>query len=293
MYFSTWDLLLNVLMMLFWFRIWMPEERDLYFNPHLSSLWRFSEQVILSLRSIFSRTPAPLIALAALLFLLVFRGLTFYGLAMRSPDATWLLRLGFLENHLYPGNTGVVTFLAFSVLSFAIFLFSFWGVAVLYAGKKNSGFNHATETLYHLSRPFSLVATEARPLVLLLFGVLLGFLLNLDVTGGSSSFLADNLTLANLTKYTVSALQGWVKILVVVQMFMIVLIIGSWVSMFAASQELAFFCKDWIDLLLGPLRRFPLRLGPLDLTPIVFYFAIGFAAQVLTAVLYSSYSRLP
>lgn len=293
MYFSTWDLLLNVLMILFWFRIWMPEERDLYFNPHLSSLWRFSEQVILSLRALFFRTPAPLIAASALLFLLVFRGLTFYGLAMRTPNATWLLRLGFEENHLYPGNTGVFTFLAFSVLSFAIFLFSFWAMALLYAGKKSAGFNHATETLYHLARPFSLVRTEARPWVLLLFGLLLGFLLNLDITGGGNSFLADNLTLANLTKYTVSALQGWVKVLLVIQMFMIVLIIGSWVSMFAASQELAFFCKDWIDLLLGPLRRFPLRLGPLDLTPIVFYFAIGFAAQVLTAVLYSSYSRLP
>ena len=293
MYFSTWDLLLNVALLLFWFRIWLSDDRNVYFNPHLSSLWRFSEQLIVFLRAIFFRMPSRWIAVAMFLFLLIFRGLTFYGLAMRNSNATWLLRLGFEESHLYPGNAGVLAFLAFSLLSFAIFLFTFWGVALLYAGRRNAAFNHAADTLYNVSLPFSLAKTQFRPAILLVLGILLGLLLNFDITAASSSFLADSMTASNLAKCALSSLLGLVKVLSVVQLFMVVLIIGSWVSMFATSQELMFFSKDWIDLLLGPLRRFPLRIGPLDLTPIVFYFAIGFVAQILTAILSHSYADLP
>jgi uncharacterized protein YggT (Ycf19 family) len=293
MYFSTWDLLLNVVTMLFWFRLWMPEDRDLYFNPHLSSLWRFSEAVVSSLRSVFFRTPARLIALIALLFLLVFRGITFYGLAMRAENAAWLLRLGFERNLLYPGNTGVFTFVAFSFLSFAAFLFTFWGVSLLYASQRSSTFNHASETLYHVSRPFSLVRMEFRPLVLLAFGLLLAFLVNLDVTARNVPSMADDLTLRTFARYLLSALRGWADVLNAVQMFLIVLIIGSWAAMFSTSSALMFFCKDWIDLLLGPLRRFPLRIGILDLTPILFFFVVKYLYLFLCAILAYSYERLP
>lgn len=84
-----------------------------------------------------------------------------------------------------------------------------------------------------------------------------------------------------------------VRILSLIQMLMIVLIIGSWASLFSTSSALMLFCKDWIDLLLGPFRRLPLRLGPVDLTPIVFYFAVGYVEQILTAILSQAYGALP
>lgn len=292
-YFSTWDLLINVAAFLFWFRFWMPEERDIYFNPHLSSLWRFCDGTTESLRAIFFRTPARLIALSAFLFLLLFRSITFFALAARNQEAVWTLRLGFNQSYI-PRGSPLFPYFVFTVLSFAIFLFVFWGVALLYAGRRHSSFNHAAETLFHVSRPFSLVRVEFRPVVLLLFGFLMVFFLTIEFMPGGILISSDALSPAGLAKDALSALRGWVEVLTVIQTFMLVLIIGSWAAMFATSPALMFFCKDWIDLLLGPLRRFPLRLGMLDLTPLLFFFALKYVIQpVLTGVIADSFRLLP
>ena len=290
---STWDLLINAAALFFWFRLWMPEERDLYFNPYVASLWRFSEQAIGALRAVFLRTPGQLIALICFLFLLVFRGVSFYGLAMRHQTSAWVLHLGFEGIPLHAGNAGVVAFVAFSFMSFAVFLFTFWGLALLYAGRKTSPFNHASGALFHVSRPFSLVPLELRPPVLLGVGILLGLLFNVDPSRGSEAFSAVPLTATAFLKYFLSALQGWVAVLSVLQLLMLLLIIGSWAAMFSTSHELMLFCKDWIELLLGPLRRFPLHLGPLDLTPILFFFALKYLQAFLSAMLTKSYLGLP
>ncbi len=70
------------------------------------------------------------------------------------------------------------------------------------------------------------------------------------------------------------------------------LIIGSWVAMFTGAHGLMMFCRNWTDTLMGPLRRYPLRIGPLDLTPIVMIFLLEFIHGFLMGILLKSYTKL-
>jgi uncharacterized protein YggT (Ycf19 family) len=74
---------------------------------------------------------------------------------------------------------------------------------------------------------------------------------------------------------------------------MILLVIGSLVSLFTGSTDMAFVCKEWIDLLLGPLRRYRLQIGPLDLSPVVYIIALSFLRPWLSVLLHVSYFASP
>ena len=52
------------------------------------------------------------------------------------------------------------------------------------------------------------------------------------------------------------------------------------------------FCRTWIDFLMGPLRRYPLRIGMLDLTPIIMIFALDFLHRFMMGILARSYLKL-
>ena len=50
---------------------------------------------------------------------------------------------------------------------------------------------------------------------------------------------------------------------------LLIAIIGTWVGHFADSPRIRALCDEWIEFFLGPLRRFPLRIGTFDLMPMV------------------------
>jgi len=290
MQFRMWDILFNVLLMVFWFGLWNRQDRETMFNPYLGPVARLGESIVGFLRPAFFGLPRRAILLVTLLALLLLRGLA----APSTPDS-WILRIGFEVRA--PGAGPLATCLAFSFLSFGIFLFKLWGFSLIYVRtRRGTAIRHTARTVDLLARPFTDLRPELRPVVLLGFGILLAFLVNSvgkDVVhwgfAGSSAAWP-----VRIPRYTVSALAGWVDILKLLQSLLIVLIIGSWVSMFASSHGIMMFCRDWTDFLLGPLRRFPIRIGMLDLTPLVFILAIELLIYpILMAVLAASYGNLP
>ena len=299
MRFGTWDILFNILLLLFWFRIWSAEERNVFFNPYLAPLGRVSESAVNFLRPVFFGMRVRQIAAVALVFLIFFRSIIFHGVA-GSHDASWVLRLGF-ERQIDTGS--FISCLIFSFLSFGVFLFKLWGISLVFVRTASSAsFDHTTGTLYYLSRPFPNVRPKLRPVLLLAFGMLLAFLLDLaGVPKLVPQTIAlpvminwtDSPFLVNLLKLAISALAGWVDLLLVIQTFLILLIIGSWISMFMASRGIMFFCREWMDMILGPLRRHPIRIGMFDLTPLIFILAIQFFIYpLLKGILFASYSVL-
>ena len=294
MNFDALDLLVNVVAMLFWFRLWMPEVRDIYFNPHLSSVWRLTESLVTFLKPVLIGLSSRIASLIAIIFLLVFKGVVIFGLVKRSDGASWGVEFGFQKYQMYAGNQGLMPFLAFSFISFGIFLFLLWSIALLYAGGKRANmFNHAAETVFNVARPLTLAIPELRPVVLVLYGMVIALLLNADISAGTSALVTEHFGPTGLYKLLLISLREWVMALSIIQVAMIVLIIASWAAMFSTSPALAFFCRDWIDLLVGPLRRIPLRLGPLDLTPLLAYFLIVFVQGFLILIIDRSYSQLP
>lgn len=299
MQFGTWDTLFNLILMIFWFRIWTSDNRTLYFNPYLAPIARVSESVINFLRPVFFATSPRIIAAISLVFLIAFRGMIFHGIAV-SREVSWALTLGIQRQ---ADTYDRWTCLIFSTLSFAVFLFKLWGFSLIYVRTRGgSSSDHTTDSINHLARPFTGLRVELRPLVLLVFGIVLVSLL--DVRGTPPQFVDRARSLAVLInrhdstpvilflKLSIAAMAGWVSVLTIIVNFMILLIIGSWVSMFTSSQGVMMFCREWLDMLIGPIRRYPIRIGMLDLTSIVFFFVVSFVHQVLMGILYSSYLSL-
>ena len=282
MNFRMLDTLFNAALLVFWIRIWNRDDRSAFFNPFLAPLSRLTDGIVRFLRPVFFSTPDRVIAAVALLFLALLR-----GAAAPREGLGWVLRMGFEVRRSGP-DTVAVRF-AFSTLSFAIFVFKLWGVALLTIHTRGTPSRHSAAALHALSHPFTAIRIEWRPIALVAFGAMVAALL--CATGDPVVVLGQaGGGLAFFFRCLLSALSALVGVLLVLQQFVILLIIGSWVSMLASSPGVTFFCREWLDLALGPFRRFPLRIGMFDLTPLIFIFAVGFLHSILLRLLAHAYA---
>ena len=290
MRYGTWDTLFNLLLLLFWFRMWVRDDRDLFFNPHLAFLSRLTDRIFGFLQPVFFRTPVRIVGLCVFAFLIVFRAVLFHGIAT-SAESTWVLRLGVWRGidagELFPC-------LAYSVVSFGITLFNLWGISLFYLmARSGSPSDHTRRALYHLARPFVLIRHEYKPLALLALGcslvVAMATLGNPVLQLGRAAGLHVSLTVGPASAGTVAirvmlaALAGFVDILALLATLMFALLIVSLISGFTNARTVQFFCREWISLLLGPMRRRPIIVGMIDLTPLVFLLAVRMLIHPLLA----------
>ncbi len=279
MEFRLWDTLFNLLIAGFWYQAWRRPDLNDHFNPFLAAINRPTLVIIDFLNSAFAALSRRSVAGALIGVLFVFRALV-------SPREAgqWMLRFGF-ESGL-PDELRFASHVVFSLLSFGIFLFQLWGISLIFVRSKEAIHSeHTVSALYFFSRPFTDLPLKVRPVALYCFGVFLGVCLNV----ASISQAPDPGALTLVLKCCVTSLAAWVDLLMLLINLMVILIIGSWITMIAGSPEMTYFCRSWMDLILGPFRRFPLTLGPLDLTPIVYMVAVSVAWYFLKVVLLNSY----
>lgn len=297
MYQSTVDMIFNVLLLVFWFKLWTtPDDRNTFFNPYLSSIDRFADAAIRFLQPVFVGFNHKTIAALTLIFLIVFRGVVFVG--MSGPEnASWTLIFGFMRRT--PASNGILSYVSFSGLSFLVFLFKLWSITLLYMfiqQRNNYAFAHPTIFLQRLSLPLSSLRNEFTLLILITVGAFIGAALeiegapiqptiNINVRHGSFILVAAALTLVSL-----SALAD---ILMTIANVMVLLIIGSFVATFTGNRSVMHFCSEWIDTLLGPLRTRKIAIGMFDLTPLIFLLAITmFVHPLLRGILYGMLANL-
>ncbi len=277
---AMWDTIGNALLLVFWFRVWTVDDRSLLFNRYLLPLGRLSDRVVDFLRPVFFRTPVRLVALFIVLLLLVLRGL------IMGPASDWNIRMGFVT--LHPGNSSGAC-LVFSLLSFAAFLFKLWGLTLIYVRRLHAATDHPSDALDHLARPFTLIPAVWRPLLLMLAGTLLGILF--QTAAGPTAPEAQPWALI-VARAAVCAVAEWTNLLALIAALLVLLVIGSWVGLFAGSPPLQEVCRDWIALLMGPLRARPLALGTIDLMPLVLIIVLNYLHAFLLNLLQGSYGAL-
>jgi uncharacterized protein YggT (Ycf19 family) len=288
--FGFWDTLFNMLMLLVWFRLWVDAgERQVVFNPHLAPLGRMADGIVGFVRSAFASVPPRVVAGLGVVLLVLLRALIVPG------KADWRLSMGFER---IARLDGVAPAVLFSVLSFAAFLFRIWGVSLLYCRSHGAPSDRTSGALHCLSLPFTAIKPELRPFVLLLMG---GVIVSLaDVVGTAPTVpSAESMHVAidwespipvvPLVQTIILSLAGWAQVLLLLQYVMIMLIIGSWVSLFTSSASLMMFCRDWTDMLLGPLRTHRVHIGAFDLSPLVFFIGLMIVHGLLMAVLTACY----
>lgn len=282
---NTFNIVVNLLALAFWFRVWMVGDSRLFFNPYLRRISLFTEHAMSPLLGLSRWVPTRYIALFFVLVILAVRGI---AVAQLGP---WWLGFGF-EKQVCRAAIGDC--LTFSLISFGIFLFQVWGLSLLFVRGRHGSFEHAPDFVQRLAAPFSDMKAEARPLVLAVYGIVLGLGLNIAgiaFTGSIYPWQAASFP-SLLLKLFISALAAWLSLLPFAVGALFVLIIGSWIALFADKPSWAAFFQDWIDLFLGPLRKYPIRLGMLDLTPLIMIFAVQMIYPFFMNILERSYMRL-
>ncbi len=280
------DLVFNVALLIFWLRVWSGNSREFYFNPYLARLSNLTDKVFKFIEPVFFQAPVRLVALISLIFLLVFRCLLVKG-------ESWTLGMGVFWITLDdPGWGGL---LAFSFLSFAMFVLNVWTFAVVYLPSRTSSAAHTRVAIRAITYPFSAIKVERRPVVLVIAGMAIVFMLSFltdhfRVAGpGGLEYVGDiseGGVIPHVMRVAVISVSGLLEIIAAIRTLMLVLVIGSIVSMVAGSPNIAYVCNDWIELLLGFFRRYPLRMGMIDLTPLIFFLVLDIVDGVANRIVY-------
>lgn len=278
------DLLFNGVVMLFWIRLWNPRWTILRANPYLAGADSMTQPALDLFRE-RGRSSSVGVAASLWLGLILFRGLALPWAGADRILQAWVLQLGFTAvSPVGIPFSLVPTCIIFSFLSFAVFLFKVWGFSMLImmgrCGDQTSC--PVTEFLHAAAQPFSMFLPLRRLGILLGYGILVGMVMKLVQPSISHDLSVSASTLIlNLAQTGVGAAAGIVNLLMTLQSLLLILIIGSWVAMFGGGGTLVMRCQEWLNVILKPFRRFPLHLGPLDLTPILAFIAYGVVNWIL------------
>lgn len=276
--------LFNLLLLLFWTRLWSAPAREFHFNPFLSGTVRLTDSACAFLRPVFG----PFERLACLAILLA--GVTFKALLVGRLGGSWTLELGGLYAFSAPAAAGRWgPHFLYSTLHTAAFLIRCWTVFLLVqflsAGRRAS---RASEAFAFFCRPFSGLPLLAQPVALLALHAGLACALSRtgalsllplpDHAGGpveASPFLTGPLAAQALK-------TGWLAVLscadglALLMRGLIVFILGNFGAALLQARGAALICHEAVELLLGRFaRRQPAAGMGLDFTPLIFFFVVN------------------
>jgi uncharacterized protein YggT (Ycf19 family) len=277
------DLLFNLIVMLFWVRLWNPDPGVCRCNPYLEGAANVTQPVMDIFRG-RTRGRAPFwTALVPWLALIIFRGIALPWAGTDQIRQSWVLGLGF--EYLCPAQTlslSALTWILFSFLSFAIFLFKAWGLCLLLlrGSRGAASSDPVVGFVYSVAKPFSAARPLQRAGVLFGYGLLLTMIPQILQPGGAALGTSASAVGLRLAQALTSVAAGVADLLLPLQTLMMILIVGSWVAMFGGGA-LMYRCQEWLNFLLIPFQRFPLRIGPLDLTPLLAFAVFGFLHWLL------------
>ena len=289
----------HLFLLLFWTRLWVKPRQSFSFNPFLSELIRFSDNVVGFLRPALM-LPDRLTALALLAFAWAFQAMFF----VRFGKA-WHLSFGMLG--FVPSVESLPWGIQFALagLSSAHFLLQAWTLYFLsrLIASPVRDETRAQEAFTFLMHPFSRLPLLLQPLVLLVLhgalvlaavyaGALLQpgeFTLQQFKSATPVHLLTGESAAIPLLKIGVLAMMSFAGGLETLIYTIIFFILGGLAMMLVGAQRLTMIFRESTDMLLGRFARHPaVTGGGLDFTPILFIFVVSFLngnAQVLLSKL--------
>ena len=274
---------LNLLLLLFWIRLWAAPEKEFYFNPFLSGTVRLTDTVLAFLRPVLN-LPGQAASLLIILFLVAFK-----TLLMTRLNVTWALLFG-LDFRFTPASADKqwVPLLLFSAYHFAAFLLKFWAVFLLVKLiNPPHRVTRAAEALDFFARPFSRLPFLAQPVVLAALHMVLAFAvsrtgvlsivnpLTLEMkTVAASPFLSGPL-FAQFLKVGWLAALSMADGLALLIRALFILIIGNLGAALLQAQGALIICNEGVELLLGRFaRNRAVAAAGFDFTPLIFFFVV-------------------
>lgn len=280
----------DILLLLFWVRLWTNPENEFHFNPFLSGPLRLVDGTTSFLRPILPFLPERLICLLILMFGLAFRAVLFFRLGF-----PWSLTLGAVFAFT-PTAEGLPGALVFSLLDFLFFIARFWSlfllIQILTPVRRRE---RAAQALFYAAQPFSLLRRWAQLIVLVAVHLFLvheadsygQFILpplptNLAIPPLSFNFGAEAAELLRLGWLTAASVADG---LLAMRTCLLASVFGGLAAALVQNQGLRQVTQEAMDVLMGRFGRRPLQVGLFDLTPILFFVVINLIHGFLSSTL--------
>ncbi len=271
------DLLFNFLLLMFWVRLFPPEQDVTYFNPYIAWINRISRVVLNRIRMALPQVSPKQAAGMVFALLLILRAVVMPG-----------MRFG-LEYSV--PVSGLLHPVILSAASFAMMLFYLWTAYLVLAPKRSRG-DAMSQCMRYVVRPLPQLSPQHRWMAVVALGLVISSVLALVA---HAAYIDAGLTPPPqrfLLRIGVNTAAALVDLLAIVQTLLIAAVIGSWMSLLAPSDALAAFCQDSMALLLGPLRNYRLAVGPLDLTPLLAVVALMLLHSMSMSLLIPLYEAI-
>lgn len=305
---SLYETLLNLVAILFWFAFWNPDSRDIFFNPYVLKIRSFADALIDSIKPFVGRHVSRRMLTALLLLsVLCIKGVLYYsgvqgslsfgiesslpGIVSHNSRTSPVPQWCDPDHAIAPFGVLAAKYFLFSCASFGVFVFVIWSVAIIYLGaRKATGLSRAEGTLFSLAKPLTSVTPLVRPFLLLGLGIAILAARALFKRGIFPLDMEHSLLF--LAKALLSTVAAWVDVLPYIVTLLGALIVGAWISMFTMSASVGLMCREWLDLFLGPFRNHPIRIGIVDVSPVVLAFVLLMLGRILQYLVLVSYYRL-
>lgn len=275
---ETFLLVTDLLLLMFWVRLWSQPDKDLYFNPFLSAPTRLTDRVLDFLRPALP-IPGRLTALLLLAFFLVFRAVTLQHFLVDEP---WVLTLG-THVHFLPREPGASGAMTFSVLHFLFFVARYWGVYLLIQfltpiprrDRSSQAFAFAALPLPLLRRWMQLLLLLAVHGLLVLELSRVGFIPPTAPDAPPHAIEAAVLPSGpvSLRNLVCLCLLSVADALTMAWQLMFALLVSSFVAAMLQNAALLAISNEGVSTMLGGGRR-RLIVGFLDLTPLLYMASI-------------------
>lgn len=282
------DILFDALALMFWMRIWTGDSRDLFFNPYMARISRITDAILDPVHKAAPFIPHVVVSLIACSAVVLLRSVVICFIS-RELEVDWLLRFGFIG--AVADTSLILDCLELSAYKFVVFMFGASTIGTIYACDRGAS-RHAAVLMFHAGRPLTGLPVYIRPLVLIVAGIALSFLLVFRITHTLPVVAGDQQAWFAL-KMLISVLAAIAYILPVIGSALVVFVIGSWIATFSGSYPLTATCRDWTDFLLGAIRGLSFRIGMIDLTPLLVIIALRWITPPVMEMLLKAYKSVP
>lgn len=272
----------NILLLLFWIRLWSAPDKEFYFNPFLSGTIKITDSVLAFLRPALC-LPEQAAAAAILLFFILFKTILLLRL-----QGTWTVTLGTFF-HFSPLAVGdkMSPLLLFSLLHFVAFLLKLWTVYLLVRLiTPQFRTTRATEAFDFFARPFSRLPLLAQPVVLIVLHAALAFTVSRTGALSTLSQITESAKPALVSPFLTGPLfaqmlkTGWLAALSLADGLsmltrtLFVLILGNLAAAVLQARGAVIICSEGVELLLGRFSRNRVGGMGFDFTPLIFFFVV-------------------
>ena len=262
------NLLINLALLFLWCRIWTDDENTFFFNPLVSAPMRVVDKILGVLRMPLPFLPNRVLAALALLGALALK-------AMVLPNVYKIVGVGYANWYIS------------EILNFIIFTLQIAAINALLCLMSPRRLNRAGQVADLLSRPVAWIRPVALQLLVVLVSIHVFrsidhildslFLIKFELSFTNPDwFLSPFLETSSFVLTTIRFLDT----LFIWSQCTLIAILSSWTGLIMPRSPVAAYGREFCSLLLGRFSGL-LVVGMMDLTPLIFFYVLGWLHGVL------------